>query len=122
MLKSQDVSGQLRTLNEQLIAVQSEKNRLSNDLTTSQLKEQQLRDELAHAEQVISTLQFKHHLFSIPIVSDTSFIYVYIVNFSYRELELQKMKVIKWEKHQSAEKYLCRQPHLQQLHPHQRKR
>ena len=65
MLKSQDVTGQLRTLNEQLMAVQSEKSRLSNDLTTSQLKEQQLRDELTHAEQVsfTSTLQYKHHLF-----------------------------------------------------------
>ena len=63
MLKSQDISGQLRTLNEQLMAVQSEKNRLTTDLTTSQLKEQQLRDELAHAEQVGLFFQHKHHLF-----------------------------------------------------------
>ena len=39
-------------MNEQLMAIQSEKSRLNNDLTTSQLKEQQLRDELARAEQV----------------------------------------------------------------------
>lgn len=65
MLKSHDTSGQLRTLNEQLMAVQSEKNRLANDLSSSHLKEQQLKDELAHAEQVsfISTLQNKHHMF-----------------------------------------------------------
>jgi len=58
------MSGQLRTLNEQLITVQSEKSRLASDLTTSQLKEQQLRDELVHAEQVsfISTSQNRHHL------------------------------------------------------------
>ena len=52
MLKSQDASGQIRALNEQLLTVESEKSRLSNDLTTSQMKEQQLKEQLAQAEQV----------------------------------------------------------------------
>ena len=56
MLKSQDASGQIRTLNEQLMTIQSEKSRLSNDLTTSQMKEQQLREQLTQAEQVSSTI------------------------------------------------------------------
>ena len=54
-MKSQDVSGQLRALNEQLISIQSEKSRLTNDLATSQLKEQQLKDDLTRAEQVSFT-------------------------------------------------------------------
>ena len=52
VLKSQDASGQIRMLNEQLLTIQSEKSRLANDLTTSQMKEQQLRDQLTQTEQV----------------------------------------------------------------------